>query len=74
MATLTEEEAKSRDFWGLVKKWLAKSKLHHVTFYYKDGTTYTMTAEEYIKYLKGLLVEGMLESHRIIIKRELLQD
>jgi len=74
MTTLTEEESKSKDFWGLVNRWLEKSNLRQVIFVYKDGTSYTMTAAEYVKYLKGLLVEGMLESHRIIIKRELLQD
>lgn len=71
---LTEKEAKESNFWNLVDKWLTKSKLKEVTYIYKDGYNYTITAKEYIQQLKSLLVEGMLGSHREIIKRELIEE
>ena len=71
---LTEKESREQNFWKLVEQWLAKSKLQSVTYNYKDGKNYTETAKEYIQRLKSLLVEGMLGSHREIIKRELIEE
>lgn len=71
---LTEEEAKEPDFWKLVKQWLEKSPLKAVEWHYKDRGSYTMDAEEFIKWFKSKLVEGMLGDHRRIIKGELIEE
>lgn len=67
-------EAKEKKYYELLKEWLSETPIEKVTWQYKDGTTFSMTAKEFALWLKNLLVEGMLSSHRPIIKRELLPN
>jgi hypothetical protein len=60
------------------KKWelglIKATNLENVTFNYKDGEEYTMTVLEFMRFIKELLMKGMLGyDHRAVMEHELIE-